>query len=513
MDKKITTFQLCLLSTGGMLGCGWLFSPFYGYQTAGIGVLYSWVITAIITIIIGLSFAEVCSLFPVVGGIYRLIGITHNKDLAGIFLILGWLSYVVYLPLEAQSVIQYLGFWLPSLVTEIRGQIELSWAGICLAAVIILSITWFNTLLITKVAKANSLISMWKILIPLVIAVIAILGYGHWSYFSGKANMVNFSFENVLLAVTSSGLAFAFSGFQNGLIFANQVKDPVKALPYSLFMPVLIGFTLYASLSSLYLACLNGNSDLLMNTTAPLLGVLSLLGLNWLFTILFIDAVVAPLGTTNVYVAATSRILFSVGKELSPNSILTKINKNNAPIVALWINAFIGIMFLFPFPTWKELVNFLSSIVVFAYLAGPVCVLALRKEQPSLERGFKLSHPNLVSYAGFICCSWLIYWSGVTNLGYLIVIILIVVIGYFFYNRVKVLSKTIGNIWYLLFYLGCLWFVSFLHLIKMIAFPFDNFIIGCIGYLFCHILVYYRLPSKQINININSLKQESCKIS
>jgi len=75
MHNKLSTLQLALISTGGMIGCGWLFSPFYGYQTAGIGVIYSWFITAIITLIIGLSFAEVCTSIPIVGGIYRLMGI------------------------------------------------------------------------------------------------------------------------------------------------------------------------------------------------------------------------------------------------------------------------------------------------------------------------------------------------------------------------------------------------------------------------------------------------------
>ena len=79
--KKISTWQLILLSTGGMIGSGWLFSPYYGFQTAGVGVLISWFLTALLSLIIGLAFAEVASILPIVGGVMRFIGVTHSRAL------------------------------------------------------------------------------------------------------------------------------------------------------------------------------------------------------------------------------------------------------------------------------------------------------------------------------------------------------------------------------------------------------------------------------------------------
>ncbi len=510
MNKKMSKMQLILMSTGGMIGSGWLFSPFYGYQTAGIGVLYSWGITALITLMIGLSFAQICATFPIVGGIYRFMSLTHPKSMASTFLILGWLSYVVYLPLEAQAVVQYLGFWVPSLLVKVSHQVELSWRGIALAMLIIFGITGFNTLLITRVARLNNVVSFWKIAIPILVALIIILSFGHFSTLASPQNKVNFSFENVLLAVTSSGLAFAFSGFQNGLILANQVKEPSKALPYSLFAPILVGLVLYALLSLSYLSCLDPQHPLsLTGTAAPLLALVALFGLNWLFTILFIDAILAPLGTTNVYIAVTSRILYSVGKELAPNSALTKVNPHGAPIVALWINAMIGVIFLFPFPTWKQLVNFLSSIVVFAYLAGPVSVLVLMKKQPQLLYKFKLPYPNVIGYLGFICCTWLIYWSGFNNLLYLCVTLTLIVLGYYAFNaKAENLKTTLNKNWYLLVYLFGLTLISFLRHKQWIPFPTDNAIIACIGLVFCTIFTRNSLPFDVLEKNLLKTREE-----
>ncbi|MCD6056026.1 MAG: family permease [Gammaproteobacteria bacterium] len=508
--KKISKMQLILLSTGGMIGSGWLFSPFYGYQTAGSGVLYSWLIIAFITLIIGLCFARVCTTLPIVGGFYRFMHLTHRHSVGTMFLILGWLSYVVYLPLEAKAVVQYLGFWLPSLLVNVSTQAELSWKGTLLAMAIIIGITWFNTLIITKVAKVNSVVSLWKIIVPLVIALIVIISFGHFSSFSAASNHAQFSFENILLAVTSSGLAFAFSGFQNGLALANQVEQPAKALPYSLFAPVLIGFILYSLLSLSYILCLDDTHSLTMTgTSAPLLALLSLFGLTWLFAFLLFDAIIAPLGTANVYTAVTARVLYGFGKELSPNGFLTKLNQHNSPALALWINGAIGILFLFPFPTWKELMNFLSSVVVFAYLAGPITILVLRKEKINLSNPFNLRHTQLIGIAGFICCTWLIYWSGTTNLVYLSMTIFLVMTAYFIVNHKR---ETIVGVfkenWYIAGYTLSLLAVSLLRSKNMIAFPLDNVLIAVIGLLFSWIFVNNALGEQKLEENFLRIEKE-----
>lgn len=46
---------------------------------------------------------------------------------------------------------------------------------------------------------------------------------------------------------------------------------------------------------------------------APLLGLLSLFSLHIIYTILFIDVIVAPLGTGNAYTAVSGRVLQAFG--------------------------------------------------------------------------------------------------------------------------------------------------------------------------------------------------------
>ena len=508
--RKLATWQLMLLSTGGMIGAGWLFSPFYGFQTAGVGVVLSWIITAILTLVIGLSFAEVATIIPIVGGASRFIGVTHNRTISLVFIVLGWLSYVVYLPLEVQSAMQYLGFWFGDLVVTVGGSTTLSHIGLMVSLLIMVVLTWFNTLFLSNVARANTVISIWKILIPISIALILIVLFGSWDNIKIANLNHKFSFESVLLAISGSGLAFAFTGFQNGLILANSAKDPKKALPYSLFAPIIVGLILYLSLSLAFMTTM-GERSLVAGATAPLLGLVAFFGVHIMVTVLFIDAIIAPLGTANVYTAVTSRILFGLGRDFLPNSFLTKLNKFASPAGCLWLNAIIGACFLLPFPTWAQLVSFLSSVVVFAYLSGPVTLLILRQELPEIERAFKLKHHKFIGYLGFACCSLLIYWSGVDNIIYLAIAVALIIVAYGLYLR-KENVNFIAHITYNLFiviYLCALISIEYLRHSNVIIFPFDNLCIIVVSLIACKVFVVNRVSKDDIKINLSRYNLES----
>mgnify|MGYP003396909627 CR=1 len=508
MQKKISTMHLVLIAAGGMMGSGWLFSPYYGLQVAGTGVLISWWITAALTLILALVFAEVASILPIVGGVMRFIGVTHSRVVGFLFVALAWISYIVYLPLEVQSSLQYLGFWAPSLINHSGESVSLSGLGVVVAFGVMALLTWFNTLHLSSVAKANSAISIWKLVIPVFIVIGVLL------FFAKPANVVthhihnSFAFEPILLAVTSSGLAFAFAGFQNGLILANSAKNPKVAIPMSVIAPVVIGWVVYSGLSLMFMFCVPADGLGNIGGIAPLLGLMSLLGLHYIYVVLFLDAVVAPFGTANVYTTVTGKILLGFGKEFFPKSMITRLNKCSAPAVALWINFFLGALFLLPFPTWTQLVNFLSSLTLLSCLSGPIALMVFRRKFPDLERKFKLPFPYLFGYLGFASCTYFVYWSGHDNLLHLLILILIACTIYWlmfnFRNPIAAFSKS----WYVTAYIASLFGVSYGRSIDAIAFPVDNYLVFGVSMIFATIFLLNQEPREVIAKNIEKLQLE-----
>ena len=388
--------------------------------------------------------------------------------------------------------------------------VTLSHFGLWMALVIMVLLTWFNTLFLGRVAKANTFISIWKICIPLVIAWGLIIAFGNWHNVSTLIATHKFSFESVLLAITASGLAFAFTGFQNGLILANSVANPKKALPYSLFSPIIVGFLLYSSLSLAFIFCVGGN-NFSTGMAAPLLGLVGLFSIHIVFTVLFIDAIMAPLGTANVYTAITSRILLSLARDFLPKSAFVKLNKHLSPVYCLWFNVAVGACFLLPFPTWQQLVDFLSSVVVFAYLSGPVTLMILLQEMPAEPRAFTVSNYKLVGYLGFICCSLLIYWSGFNNLVYLMIAILVIVAIYsVLIDRTAGVIKVIASNSFMLGYLALMIAVSYFRKTDMIQFPLDNVAIIVIAFFACKVFISSKISTLHINNNIIKYNEEIC---
>ncbi|MFT4693962.1 MAG: amino acid transporter [Francisella sp.] len=506
--KKLSTISVIFISTGSMIGSGWLFSPYYGYQTAGGGVIFSWLITAMLTLFVAVCFAEVASMIPIVSGAMRFLRITHSRTLGFVFMVLGWVSYLVYLPLEAQSVVQYLGFWFPNLVVDGPHGVLLSYFGVFIAFLVMLSITYLNTYQLRNVAKVNNFVSVWKILLPIAIAIGMLAVYGSFDNYNASNIHGNVNFENILLAITGSGLAFAFSGFQNGLVVANSAKNPKVAIPLSLFVPIVVGLSMYLSLSLLFMFCMPADKVGLDVSVAPLLGLLGLFGLHYIYTVLFIDAIVAPLGTSNVYAAVSGRVLQAFGLEFFKKSLLTKLNKNSVPIFCIWINFFVGLIFLFQFPTWTQLVSFLSSLVLFSCLSGPVVLIIFRDRLPSMDRKFRLPFYKLFGYLGFISCTYFIYWGGTTNLMYLAVLVISICLFYWFVFMRRDFFVVFKQTWFICLFVIILWGISYLREIDMLGFPYDNLLVTIVGVVFLNVFVRTQASKISIEENIKEVMYE-----
>lgn len=91
-----------------MIGSGWLFSAYYAAKIAGPAAYFSWVITAVITLLLGLFLAEIACHYPKRGLMARLLVISHNKEFAFVCTITTWLGLTAIIATEAAGSVQYL---------------------------------------------------------------------------------------------------------------------------------------------------------------------------------------------------------------------------------------------------------------------------------------------------------------------------------------------------------------------------------------------------------------------
>lgn len=481
LKRDISTTNILVASAGGMIGSGWLFSPFISAQMAGSNALVSWVIAAIFMLFIALPLCELGTMFPVSGGMSNYPTLTHGREVGFLFAWTSWLSYVVMTPIEIQAILQYASHFFPILTDSHTETLKLSSYGYVAAIGIMLFVVVLNSYGIKILAECNKYASIIKFVLP-SIAIFALLKHSP-SLINIDVNVSSKEhWVEIFTALSAGGVAFAFTGFQNGLMLAGEVKNPQKNIPIAILGAVLVGFILYFMLQFSFIAAMpqkyisNGWHSLSYpGDGGPLVGLTLLLGLGLVATLLMFDAAFSPFGTTFVYTAATSRILYGMALNNHLPKIFLKVNRHNIPYITLYANLLVGCLAFLPFPGWQKLVAFLSSASILSYGIGPICLLAMRKLKPEMHRPFKLSQSLLISHIAFYVCNLMLYWCGFSVIWKLDIALIFGLVVYLIYHRQNQIVNKSSLVWFVS-YMGSLSLISYLGSfggIGILKFPID----------------------------------------
>lgn len=514
LKRDISTTNILIASAGGMIGSGWLFSPYISAQMAGSNALISWVIAAVFMLFIALPLCELGSMFPVSGGMSNYPTYTHGQEVGFLFAWTSWLSYVVMTPIEIQAILQYSSHFFPSLIMDDPTTLKLSGSGYLVAISIMLFVVIINSYGIKMLAECNKYASIIKFALP-SIAIVALLNSSP-TFSNININLTDKqSWVNIFSALSAGGVIFAFTGFQNGLVLAGEVKNPQRSIPIAILGAVLIGFILYFMLQLSFIAAIpqkyltHGWSALSYpGDNGPLVGLTVLLGLGIIATMLMIDAAFSPFGTTLVYTAATSRIVYGMALNNHLPKLFLKVNRHKIPYITLYANFLVGILSFLPFPGWQKLVAFLSSASILSYSIGPICLLAMRKLQPATHRPFRLSWSLLCSHIAFYFCNLMLYWCGFSILWKLDIALLIGLVVCLAYHRKGFLIHNYPLYWFIFYmvsllgvsYLGSFGGIGYLH------FPMDMVCLMPLSMIVLHLsqLVLNPDDHKEINCDVEA---------
>lgn len=416
--RHLGTSTLFLSSVSAIIGSGWLFGAYYSAKLAGNGSIIAWVIGAALLLTIAFSFAEISSMIPVSGSSTRIPYISHGTSVSMIFSWIIWLCYLAIMVSEIQAVIQYISFYFPALTKANGGLTAL---GYCVAMALALMISALNVYSIRLLMKANSILTVCKIFLPIFIALVIIVHYFSWPKISGTTTggFLPLGWHGVFSAISTGGIVFAFNGFKQAAEMAGEAKKPQVTVPLATIGSILACLAIYLLLQLSFLISMtpenlvHGWSNLLlMGSNSPMAGVINQDHLTWLSSFLYVGAVIAPMAAAIMYCAVSARSLYAISKIGYAPKIFQKLNPSGNPKAAIIVNFFLSLCFFAPFPGWASIATFLTSLLALTYALGPVCLLALRKQVPNLNRPFKLPLGTLWALVAFYICTLLTYWSG-----------------------------------------------------------------------------------------------------
>ncbi|OEL04496.1 amino acid:proton symporter [Staphylococcus succinus] len=526
-SKKINLAQLVLLGLGSLIGSGWLFGAWEASSIAGPAAIISWIIGFVVIGSIAYNYVEIGTMFPQSGGMSNYAQYTHGSLLGFIAAWANWVSLVTIIPIEAVSAVQYMSSWPWNWAKFTSGLMKdgsISNAGLMAVFVIIIIFSLLNYWSVKLLTSFTSLISFFKLGVPLLtIIMLMISGFDTGNYGHSAGEFMPYGSAPIFAATTASGIIFSFNAFQTIINMGSEIQKPEKNIARGIAISLTLSAVLYIVLQSTFITSMpndmiHGEGWSGINFNSPFADMAILLGLNWLAILLYIEAVVSPFGTGVSFVAVTGRVLRAMEKNGHIPKFLGKMNdKYNIPRVAIIFNAIVSMLMVSLFRDWATLASVISTATLVAYLTGPTTVISLRKMAPKMHRPFRANMLRFMAPFSFVLASLAIYWAMWPTTAEVILIIILGLPIYFFYEyktNWKNTKKQIGGSLWIIFYLILLAFLSFIgskefNGMNWIHYPYDFIVIAIVALIFYKLgttsyfeSIYFK-RAKKINKDMN----------
>lgn len=445
LRRDVGLIGLMWASVGSIIGSGWLYGAQEAVVVAGPAAVISWVIGAVAIVLLALVHAELGGMFPVAGGTARYPHYAFG-GLAGMsFGWFSWLQAATVAPIEVEAMIGYAGHWSWAQGFQ-HADKTLTTSGLLVAVLLMAVFVVVNFLGVRALAHTNSAATWWKIAVPLAAIFIIAIGNFHPGNFHSEG-FAPFGAKGVLSAISTSGIIFALLGFEQAIQLAGESRNPRRDLPRATIGSVAIGAVIYVLLQVVFIGALphstfaHGWAKLdYPGISGPWAGLATLVGLGWLSVVLYLDAVISPGGTGLIYTTATSRVSYGLSKNGYAPRLFERTDRRGVPWFGLAISFVTGVICFLPFPSWQELVSFITSASVLMYAGAPLAYGVFADRLPHHERPYRLPAGSVLSPVSFVVANLIIYWAGwhtLWRLGVAIVLGYVLLGGYARYALAK----------------------------------------------------------------------------
>jgi amino acid transporter len=429
LKRHVGPIGLLFAAIGSIIGSGWLFGAFNASVAAGPAALFSWLIAGGMILLIALTYAELGPMFPLSGGVVRYPHLVWGSFASFSLGFVTWISTVAVPAIEVEGALTYATKFLPFTVAQkvdgasVHVLTPLGYLFAVLLLAVFVALNFFGVKLF---AQVNNVLVWWKLGIILLVIVVFIFTALSSSSMGSPSNFTSHGFapggaSAIFVAISTTGITFSFLGFRQGIELAGETTNPRRNIPLAVIGSVVITAIIYALLQVAFTLGVPGSllgksggwSHLsFANDFGPLAAISTLAGITWLAILLYIDAVISPADTGFVYTTIASRVSYALARNGTAPGWLASNNRFGVPWWSLLVTFGAGLVVLLPFPSWQQLVGFITSATVISFGVGPLALGALRREFPDRERPFRLPGGDVIPLLAFYSANMIIYWGG-----------------------------------------------------------------------------------------------------
>lgn len=316
LKRELGLLSTILYGIGIILGAGIYALIGVGAGLAGNMLWLAFLISAVVAIFTGLSYAELSSMFPKAAAEYNYTKKAFNME--GFSFVIGWILVIGTVIAASTVALGFAGYF----VSMFGGEKTFAAAGL----VVLMSA--LNYVGIRESAKFNNIASVVEagglLLVVLVWFLVPPEAPG------GIFELPPAGFAGIAGAI--GVIFFAYIGFENIANLAEEVKDSRRNIPIALIVSLVISTALYILVSMA--AVSEVGAQALSESDAPLTMVVTR-GLGGYASILSVIALFATGNTVLIFLIAASRILYGMSKGKSLPKFLSKTDSHGTPMYSI----------------------------------------------------------------------------------------------------------------------------------------------------------------------------------
>lgn len=332
LKRRLSQRQLTMLAIGGAIGVGLFLGSSVTVQLAGPGVIVSYLLGALIALIVAYSLVEMAVLHPVAGS----FGVYAEKYLspwAG-FTVRATYGFVQIIAIGAEvtAVAIYFAFWFP-------GVPQWVWIVGVSAGLITL-----NSLQVSRFGEFEywfALIKVLAIVVFIVIGFALILGLGPrpaigLSNLTGHGGFLPSGWRGVWLALTL--VITSYMGVEVIAVTAGEAERPAETIPRAMRTIVFRLILFYVLAVTVMLAMTPWNCLGQGLAGSPFVQAFASVGVPFAASIMNLVVITAALSSANTNLYLTTRMLFSLSRERYAPEWLGRLSAASVPLRALGIS-------------------------------------------------------------------------------------------------------------------------------------------------------------------------------
>src|SRR5579864_8610156 len=394
----------------------------YGYGMGAGGpaiIVWGWPIVGVMTLMVGLSMAEVCSSFPTAGGLYYWSAKLARTNGAAWSWFTGWFNFLGQVAVTA-GIDFGAAFFINAWLNLMWGVSTAHWVTILIFAGVLLLHGLLNQFGIRLVALLNDVSVWWHIFGVLIIVAALIFGLKAGAHHA-SAKFVFTDLENLsgfhigwwyILPVGLLMAQYTFTGYDASAHMTEETRNAARSGPRGIVMSILISLIAgWVLLIGITFAIQKANyAGEATATVAPAQIWIDSIGRTGAELLLLV-AIGAQLFCGMSSVTANSRMIYAFSRDgaLPGSNIWHKVNhRTRTPTNAIWLAAGGALILGLPY-LWNSAAYFaVTSIATIGLYVAYVAPTFLRLRQGErFQRG--PWHLGRWSYLiGWIAVTWVV---------------------------------------------------------------------------------------------------------